>query len=97
MEPKVEGLKADTLIPDDFMNSVSIEQISWSMITQVPGNVEKFLNGSLKRSIGYISLGLIERFKTIGKFVYPGNGSLSFRKAIFGNLGNVLAEVDFKP
>ena len=99
MEPKVEGLDPVTLLPFDFSvpDATFTKNNYPGLVTNTPPSLKKFLVESLSRSIGYINLGLVKRFKTIGKFVYPGNGSLSFRKPMFGRLGNVLAEVDFKP
>lgn len=94
LEPVV-GDCNEKFLPKDF--NVDLIETEKTCIDSTEASFKTFLTENLSASIKIINENLIQRFKTVGKFVYPGNGVLLFQNPIFNNVGNVLAEISYQP
>ncbi|KAH8688008.1 hypothetical protein BGZ60DRAFT_335081, partial [Tricladium varicosporioides] len=65
--------------------------------SETPANqdteIKNYIAGRLRDQISTLYKNLQNSFQTTTKFIYPGNGTFDFSNAMFGETGEVLAEI----
>ncbi|KAF3930104.1 hypothetical protein ABW19_dt0206338 [Dactylella cylindrospora] len=59
--------------------------------------VKKNVSDRLKKQIPIMIANIKAKLEGAGKFIFPGNGTLVFEKPMFGNWGDLLAQVKYRP